>query len=138
MSKDTSSPDTEHELFDLCKKVYELTGWDNITLDYYLRLHKPTKQIVKVSRFSYDADSYRYRNSPETARFREENEVVILYTSDYLLEKLPRYEIVDNGVMATASFYDSDKDAWYYGDDRTALKALLKLVIALEKAGVEL
>ena len=98
------------ELFDLCKKVYELTGWSDETLE---------KMALSM------ADSELHTECP-------------LYTSDYLLEKLPRYEIVDNGVMATASFYDSDKDAWYYGDDRTALKALLKLVIALEKAGVEL
>ena len=123
------------ELYELCKKVYELTGWgepslpcwiDNATKKHAQQGYpKVTKYVGIRGKWEYGKQYGLYIMYP-------------LYTSDYLLERLPRYEIVDNGVMATASFYDSDKDAWYYGDDRTALKALLKLVIALEKAGVEL
>ena len=52
------------ELFELCKQVYEATGWEN---DPYIKhLNKATKY------------EHRYGNAS-------------IYTSDYLLEKLPRY-----------------------------------------------
>lgn len=113
MSKPYSQPgekgtDTNQasELFELCKEVYERTGW-----------------LVND-------------RSPE-------------YTSDYLLEKLPASIKQDeekvflrglhpnhSGSAATALYRDMDSgEAYIQVFAKTSLKALLKLVIALDDAG---
>ena len=134
------------ELFDLCKQVYEKTGWKDDDIDYYARWQKFANLYVKVNRWEYDNDSVRYRNSPTALLFKEENEVAPLYTSDYLLEKLPLRILQDRWL--TLSPLDSLKREWevgYYGLDRdyrsyvrysdTPLKALLLLTLALSEAG---
>lgn len=112
------------ELFELCKQVHEATGW----------------------------------NDPLPAHFNEEGMFVLygrpkrviegtiyipLYTSDYLLEKLPRSVQYSGGQItlrvevqwsggwhAHYGMYD-----WHSAIGETPLKALLKLVIALDDAG---
>ena len=113
MSKDTSSPDTEHELFDLCKKVYELTGWSDETLE---------KMALSM------ADSELHTECP-------------LYTSDYLLEKLP----LENGNHISMDIWSGGYWGACWQRNRrkryvsvvadTPLKSLLKLTIALSEAG---
>lgn len=115
----------DQELFELCKEVYERTGWD----DKSAKRRFVTREIVD------DADL-----GGNTASF---------YTSDYLLEKLPREIPRDENSYFYAELYLTPTvgDAWNAGyrvgasfpdygcSMDTPLKALLKLVIALDDAG---
>ena len=110
------------ELFELCKQVYEATGWEN---DGYV------KYLNKAPNYEC-----RYHNAS-------------IYTSDYLLEKLPeevkkRVLVVTNGDRPHAGYAERDNygnytlDEYYwknaqYSDE--VRKALLKLTIALSEAG---
>ena len=117
----------DKELFELCKEVYEKTGWEDFKLNNWYIDPKKNYQIVP---------------------FTEDTEAP-LYTSDYLLEKLPKY-IENNGsdfLMAWLSMDNLGEDGWQFGyrvgaakplikaTADTPLKALLRLVIALHKAG---
>lgn len=117
-----SNSDTE--LFELCKEVYKLSDYDWTDVPQYFT----QTGLTIVPDTNLDA-------------------ITPLYTSDYLLEKLPktigkkpfhpewlRLEPITDDQWA-ASYGDSGKnDEW----SDTPLKALLKLVIALDDAGVEL
>jgi hypothetical protein len=132
------------ELFELCKEVSELTGWnDKDELTFYLRHHKPNGMIVRVSQAEFDYDSDRFRNSTTAKQFREENETYPLYTSDYLLEKLPGK--LDNKYL-TLTLWEYKWLACYMNGNfhegmnrdevsETPLKALLNLTLALHEAG---
>lgn len=120
----------DNELFELCKEVYERTDWDDSDLSFY---HNTVASTVPPN---YEIVENREYHHVEA----------LLYTSDYLLEKLPAKV---NGVKLWMS-KDPDSDnyfAWYwdgyehseYGvHSDTLLKALIKLVIALDDAGVKL
>lgn len=113
---------TNPELYELCKEVYEATGWDGDELDA-LRQAEPGEE--------------------------DENIVCPLYTSDYLLEKLPRtVENVDNDGSNSLEVGVGTQELWeasyanaFHVDYRytvgadTPLIALLKLTLALHKAG---
>jgi hypothetical protein len=94
-------------LSELCKKVYELTGWDD----------KSSNRRYIIREIGGDADLG--------------NNTASYYTSDYLLEKLPMYIVL----QTTPTGWE----AWHENNLRrtadTPLKALLKLVIALCEAG---
>lgn len=126
----------DQELFELCKEAYEKTGWDG-TSRCYAYLKNPyidvwAWEIIPCHEDNiYDVDEWHP-----------------LYDSDYLLEKLSglKHTIyltqgkkwVDGrqvGVWAEAQYSDSI-NAGDKGD--TPLKALLKLAIALDDAGVKL
>ena len=118
------------ELFELCQKVYKLTNWK----DTHSRL---------------DDGNYTIRN--------EGNEVLLgskqtpLYTSDYLLEKLPpvvqdsydkkfrHIQMWINGDGEAIACYVEPYDKYFRGayiaESDSMLKALLKLTIALSEAG---
>ena len=122
------------ELYELCKKVYELTSW-------------------KDTRSRLDDGNHTIRN--------EGNEVLLgskqvpLYTSDYLLEKLPNElkrsddqygalwgmknltQMLDGVWDASYRFEDemNPPDYKYSCESDTPLKSLLKLTIALSEAG---
>ena len=110
------------ELFELCKKVYELTSWK----DTHSRL---------------DDGNHTIRN--------EGNEVLLgskqapLYTSDYLLEKLVGnvgvekiYSGQDVAYIAFSIKLKNTPREWRLNSGgNTPLKALLKLTIALSEAG---
>ena len=104
------------ELFELCKKVYEATGWEN---DGYV------KYLNKAPNYEC-----RYHNAP-------------LYTSDYLLEKLPEWTTVTKVGNDTGKYNASYElgyttslgDTYLQGTSDTPLLALLKLTIALSEAG---
>ena len=97
----------DNELFELCKEVYEKTGWREPSFGGLI----PT------------------------------------YTSDYLLEKLQGVygwsdfsltsDPAESGVVWQSLYYTYDGMDYKYKSD-TPLKALLKLVIALNDAGVNL
>ena len=127
---------TDNELFELCKEVYKRTGW------------KDTHDRLSIDSLGI----HQIRN--------EGNEVLLgskqtpLYTSDYLLEKLPAY-IQSKVYPKKRASLEMEKDGvdggtptyffWYivHGKDQsdlgvhsdTPLKALLKLTIALSEAG---
>lgn len=119
----------DNELFKLCKSVYEKTGWDDTT-DQIDKLSDPMR---------FNGEGIEYDHIP-------------LYTSDYLLEKLPKRLVVD-GKTLWFSLYPLDRNsAWgtgyaddvpnssdKYGEwadgDKAPLKALLKLTLALAEAG---
>lgn len=132
-----NSTDTNQasELYELCKEVYELTGWK-----------------YTIGRFHDDGsyDGYvghrgiAYTPNPQNAEWLPKD--IPLYTSDYLLEKLPKK--YNNGILLLAitnstqwgaeyySFYPPERGAKtdvYISD--TPLKALLKLTIDLSEAG---
>ena len=125
---------TKDELFELCKKVYELTGWD----DY--------------------GRSDWWTNNEEVIPDRDRNptnSICPLYTSDYLLEKLPRHLnfkkqiwhlLVMNGDVEEtnwiADYVTVGRECWLHDKELaklteadTPLKALLKLTLALKEAG---
>lgn len=100
-NKDTNQAS---ELFELCKEVYEKTGW------------KPTD----------------WQHGIEDGQ--------PLYTSDYLLEKLPKKNIIltfDEFSCTWRTIYGADifSTDRFRGNADTPLKALLKLTIALSEAG---
>ena len=115
----------DRELFDLCKQVYEKTGWGDI-----LQVINLSGQVI--STISSIGN-------------------VTLYTSDYLLEKLPRV-IQQNSGLSSNFFFTlegglTENEKWLvkYQDidegqlvaecSSTPLKALLKLTLALSEAG---
>jgi hypothetical protein len=106
----------DQELFELCKKVYELTGW---------MMELGDKGYVNTLT---DHPRIEVMNQQFTAGWCP------LYTSDYLLEKLKNYDL---------NMYYFHDEGWRYsvndgdyevGSD-TPIKALLKLTIALHEAG---
>lgn len=121
MGKAMNNNDTE--LFELCKKVYELTGWE--TDDWFTNAAEDEMSLAEM---------------PD----------IPLYTSDYLLEKLPgqfgnrgsssvqclRLCKSNEGYMA--GYIGVDLVWWLESVDDNPLKALLKLTIALHEAGVKL
>lgn len=64
------------ELFELCKQVYEATGWNSDDLLHYLGGEVHYKHL-------FESDMHHLNTTKDTYS--------PLYTSDYLLEKLPRY-----------------------------------------------
>lgn len=70
-----SNHDTE--LYELCKSVFEKTGWDKT---HHVILHFVTPGVK---------DSERIGEWHNNGDFDENDEAYPLYTSDYLLEKLP-------------------------------------------------
>ena len=115
----------DDELFQLCKSVYEKTGWGH--------------GLTTEKSFSSDGIVFGWMpgNTP-------------LYTSDYLLDKLPAF-IIDNEYelslmkgrkpeyLACYEYIyesrESHDETIYDTLADTSLKALLKLTIALSEAG---
>ena len=119
------------ELYELCREVYERTGWE-------------TDYIIKVVNHGLDSQFYSLREidgdeSVDDFAYRAPN-----YTSDYLLEKLPRsikrygrFELVPTmrNTRWSAGYWTDDRLDTLSVVDYTPLKALLKLTVALSEAG---
>lgn len=115
------------ELFNLCNEVYRRTSWFG-TNQQYLLTNSGQYMVV-------DGNGKPYKSEKGLTN-------IPLYTSDCILEKLP--------VGISLNSYHEDVKEWvaaltngYRGVIKTAhadtpLKALLKLVIALDDAGVKL
>jgi uncharacterized membrane protein len=104
----------DQELFELCKQVYEKTGWRDGLMCIYGDLES------EVQGFYYPIVAYEY-------------------TSDYLLEKLQPVK-ADYNLTVQYSVVGRVWKAFHrnYGSPSTSdtpLKALLKLTLALSKAG---
>ena len=144
----------DKELLKLCKEVHERTGWSGTLAFISEDEHKPNSTVVETV---YEKYVGLYDNAVGCDECEGDylKKLTPLYTSDYLLEKLPLKITVD-GEKLWLSIYPLDsKSAWVAGyaddtpnsadqygewaDGATApLKALLKLVIALHDAGVKL
>lgn len=148
----------DNELFELCKEVYEKTKWEGDGMKLFCR-KKPHELIENNT----DSDEWYKPEVMYLPEITDEmrwtgNKHYPLYTSDYLLEKLPKHlasqeklnvtyfdEVPETGEICwraeyTHLFADGTWDIrWeYQGNGDTPLKALLKLVIALDDAGVKL
>lgn len=120
----------DSELFELCKEVYKRTEWQ--PTGYFDGDYVVTQE---------DADAGGY----------DDGQLKSLYTSDYLLEKLPKFSPFAKDAYLTVIEKQVPKDkredfywtAGYFtgygwghtGQSDTPLKALLKLTIALHEAG---
>lgn len=111
------------ELFELCRKVYDLLEWqiDDATWvvgDENGDLFILTKEVEEQGHYDYYAP---------------------LYTSDYLLERLPFPSQLDRDSFAWIGKWEQGagsapkRQVWERSN--TPLKALLKLTLALHEAG---
>lgn len=127
----------DDELFELCKQVYEATGWGNDpeNHDWTDDEWEEDPLLVKYHRTHFLSGRIPY------------------YTSDYLLEKLPKsieefggdsfslsLGYTPDGKTSVASYANGSVDRVYYDPKQickaeTPLKALLKLTISLHEAG---
>ena len=114
----------DQELFDLCKQVYEATGWGqspNISQLYEYWDDHDELCVISIE----DAD----------------DALVPAYTSDYLLEKLPEWATVTKVGNDTGKYNASYElgyttslgDTYLQGTSDAPLKALLKLVLKLHE-----
>lgn len=128
--------ESDNELFELCKEVYKrFPNW-KYGVDW-MQVVNPGLASQYINRVCYDPtddeDDFLYE--------REEMDSVPLYTSDYILEKLPAYktELPDYEERLTlvkeAQKYNASYGYLYRVEAYTPLKALLKLVLALHDAG---
>lgn len=129
------------ELFELCKEVYERTGFKD-TLDFAYKSKSGPWLVQRAN--NYDAYPSWWLVGGEVP-----SDCTPLYTSDYLLEKLPeevkkRVLVVTNGDRPHAGYAERDNygnytlDEYYWKNaqySNEVRKALLKLIIALSDAG---
>jgi len=125
----------DKELLELCKKVYQRTGWKDTLEAFYIPVDFKSNDVWVKTEHNYD-DSKMFWYCP-------------LYTSDYILEKLPdetglQNPRIEKGVFvqkqSTTTVAMRYRAAYKFASLRsqyadTPLKALLKLVIALDDAG---
>lgn len=124
------------ELFELCKEVYKATGWEEQNIFNRATSRDPNVWGYPLAKDKYDA-------------------FTPLYTSDYLLENLPRhinkdsilYELIMRNPFAgdyRFHYWSDTKKERLLKDDLgmgfvavgdTPLKALLKLTLALHETG---
>lgn len=130
---------------ELCKTLYELSGSEWITTQYVWREHHPNGASIVMSRAEQEADSWRFRNSPEAPRFREENDFYPAYDLGYLLRKLPqtiiKHTVIDKGEDNTdfylAEYLIGNNPSHTIGNGAyTPEDATCKLAIELFKQGV--
>ena len=109
-------------LFELCKEVYEKTGL-NKGQDFYTN---GLQWWCNTRKEGWHLSTYGHGLN---------NDAFPLYTSDYLLEKLPaNIELYKYAKRYEATKYANPGDSCIVRAD-TPLKALLKLTIALHEAG---
>lgn len=125
----------DEELYKLCSEVYEKTGWEDVR-DFYHEndtFDEETQTFKRNGIFSIVERKRADYNTP-------------LYTSDYLLQKLPvqlDYEDFHGNIYMEYKVPDSVYKFGYIDGSEyrnsvwsdTPLKALLKLTIALSEAG---
>jgi hypothetical protein len=121
----------DNELFKLCKEVYKRTGWDGDKQFAYDDTYGD-KWLRYIAEFPHESREWRLEN------------MIPLYTSDYLLEKLQGVygwsdfsltsDPTESGVVWQSLYHTYDGMDYKYKSD-TPLKALLKLTIALSEAG---
>ena len=121
------------ELFELCKQVYEATGLAD-TVDYFYLKNNGDYNVDRANHTQVDHNWWKLGGEVPTGCFP-------LYTSDYLLEKLPATVKNDfDGGNDYIILYKKEKSwyADYMGQFKrqksdTPLKALLKLTLKLHE-----
>jgi len=134
------------ELFELCQKVYEKTGWNNTEFRWVAPpLNDTDYKIMHKSKLHQLND---YIANPEMVDKMYNS--TFCYDSDYLLEKLPKWVLV-MGIrqkITIMRMLESLRDGEQFlsewkarygfnlvGEAETPLKALLLLTLALSEAG---
>lgn len=125
------------ELFELCKQAYEVTGWTNGGFLYEFSMNAASGSNV-VFPAGRTPNAYPYDNT-----------VYPLYTSDYLLEKLPVYSEDAEGMLSVTTRQGYERNGWmaYYEDvdgysvgaegiGKSPLEALLRLTLNLYEEGL--
>lgn len=126
----------DEELMKLCKEVYKRTGWENTYSAYEKR------KITSLGNGSGGSSKWEELHGLTDFQWEDRKhlfwDLVPLYTSDYLLEKLATFAIDYNVEL----YYSVTQKYWKallvhsgspsYAD--TPLKALLKLTLALDDA----
>ncbi|MDQ0825397.1 hypothetical protein QFZ60_001570 [Arthrobacter sp. B2I5] len=133
------------ELFELCKEVYKRIGWAGTVESYYSEYDSKTQEHSNV--VILDEGTWAEATGVSSSA------ICPLYTSDYLLEKLPKSLTTIYGkayplsplVMASGDYYyamykhdmtgPNSAETTFEVEADTPLKALLKLTIALADAG---
>ena len=122
----------DDELFRLCRSVYEATGLAD-TIDYFYLKNNGDYNVGRANHTQVDHNWWKLGGEVPVRCFP-------LYTSDYLLEKLPKDVRIDkdSSTIYTASKFFFGKNS--HTDDiemgaSNPLKALLKLTISLSEAG---
>ena len=139
-----------NELFELCKQVYKATGWGRTdngspTDEYYAA--NPVSILLNKRDFIKGWQIRRWEDFGESGRLNfslGKGQAYPLYTSDYLLEKLPATVKNDfDGGDDYLILYKKGKSwcADYMGQFKmqksdTPLKALLKLTLKLHEEGL--
>ena len=112
------------ETFNLCLQVWEATGWDGDDLLHFLGGEIHYKKL-------FESDMHWLDTTKDT--------YVPVYTSDYLLERLPRtyggvaLSLWAGGSTGWIAEYDTENGGRCTG--ATPLTALLRLVLELKKEG---
>ncbi|MEV0360099.1 hypothetical protein AB0H71_28975 [Nocardia sp. NPDC050697] len=125
----------DKELFDLCKQVYEKTGWETERF-YWSDTRNPEKYIPALRELRV----IDYKPLWLHGKDNDDNHVVPLYTSDYIQPKLPPYYFVVKGLSGNRWYpakMDLEGPPLLYpelGSD-TPLKAFLKLTLTLHEEG---
>lgn len=143
----------DKELFELCKEVYKRTEWGRLTKPEYnaqpelSHMYERQKEGSVINPYWSDWYITDWKNSSTKAV--NWTEIIPLYTSDYLLKILPeevdrKILIVTNGDLPHAGYAGRDNYGNYTLDEsfyrnaqysNEVRKALLKLTLALHKAG---
>lgn len=106
----------DKELFELCKRVYEATGW---TGTHHVWHNDTTISPVACG----------YEEVKHAVHF------IPLYSSDYLLEKLPWSTVCSGPNQGMFGAWMNGQPKSTFNEADTPLKALLKLTLALHEAG---
>lgn len=109
----------DKELFELCKRVYEATGW---TGTHHVWHNDTTISPVACG----------YEEVKHAVHF------IPLYSSDYLLGRLPSEQYETLQLIKAKNYWRAGVGQMGSETSDTPLKALLKLTIALHDAGVKL
>lgn len=122
----------DKELLDLCQQVYEVTGWEDESLSWFVQGLGDKEPWILHKKNKLDG----YKN------------IAPHYNSDYLLVRLPK-DIITDSSHTYLCLNRSMIDLWaaYYGDaagnkdtevcrSDTPLKALLLLTLELHKANL--
>lgn len=120
----------DSELFELCKSLYEIKPeWEN-ELDWMVKTNKGLESEY-IRRVFYEEDNDEDDFLFEMSEYGTDT-AVPLYTSDYLLERLPQPVTLRSNVPFgwIASFVSQSHQA------ETPLKALLMLTLSLKEASI--
>lgn len=127
----------DNELFELCKEVYEKTGW-GATDNVFCQFQNHSSPLEQRNNTLTTIETMEGYYNLEEKSYIHQLELTPLYTSDYLLEKLLPISAISFGTLTNGLirvFYNPPMPDYQDYDSDTPLKALLKLTLALHEAG---